>query len=150
MKLRIAGQSLRFRLSRSDVSRFIDVGKIEETIYFAPEEYASFSYALAHVPSDSPLAIRYREREITVIVASSIAEHWASEGIGIEGRVETSHGALELLIEKDFACLHGDDRDNKDAFPNPLEPDRAEFDTPVTKSSVPPSNGHPLSELKDY
>jgi hypothetical protein len=130
MKLRITGQSLRFRLSRSDVDRFMDVGKIEETIYFGGDDQANFSYALLHRPSANPLAITYQERKIAVIVATDIAEQWASEGVGMQGSVETSHGALDLLIEKDFACQHGNDRDNEDAFPNPLETDSA-----VTESS---------------
>lgn len=30
-----------------------------------------------------------------------------------------SHGSLDVIIEKDFACLDRSDKDNKDTFANP-------------------------------
>ena len=32
-----------------------------------------------------------------------------------------SHGTLDVLLEKDFACLDRSDEENSDTFPNPNE-----------------------------
>ena len=47
---------------------------------------------------------------------------WAStDQIGIEGEQPVIHQAnLQILIEKDFACIDGTDDENVDTFPNPL------------------------------
>jgi hypothetical protein len=37
MKLSIKGNSLRIRITRSEFGKLIDTGRIEETIYFAPD-----------------------------------------------------------------------------------------------------------------
>jgi hypothetical protein len=29
-------------------------------------------------------------------------------------------GPMELIVEKDFACLDGTEAENRDAFPNPV------------------------------
>jgi hypothetical protein len=43
MKLRIRGNSLRLRVSRSEIARLLEGHCLEETIHFAPEESARFS-----------------------------------------------------------------------------------------------------------
>ncbi len=40
MKLRIKGNSVRLRVTRSDLAKLINHGSIEETVYFAPDERA--------------------------------------------------------------------------------------------------------------
>jgi hypothetical protein len=40
MKLRIKGNSLRYRVGRSELAKFVDSGRIEDTIYFASEQAA--------------------------------------------------------------------------------------------------------------
>jgi len=46
MKLRIKGNSLRVRVSRSEVTRLLAGDRLEETINFTPEPVANFTYAL--------------------------------------------------------------------------------------------------------
>ena len=41
--------------------------------------------------------------------------------VGIEGRQPVDNEtSLQILIEKDFACIDGNDEENADTFPNPL------------------------------
>ncbi len=49
------------------------------------------------------------------------AQRWADGSeTGIYAEVNLgSRGVLDLILEKDFACLDGTDVDNADAFPNP-------------------------------
>jgi hypothetical protein len=40
--------------------------------------------------------------------------------VGIEEKISKSEFALDVLIEKDFACLDRNDADNEGTYPNPL------------------------------
>ncbi len=48
MKLRIKGNSLRLRVSPSEVARLLETGRIEETIHLSSDQNASLTYALEH------------------------------------------------------------------------------------------------------
>ena len=119
MKLRIKGNSLRLRVSRSELATLIKSGAIEETIHFAMEPNAKFTYALRHEPTATTVRIEYLPQQVAVLLSTEDAERWAaSDQVGIYGSSETSVGALEIVVEKDFACLDGNALDD-DAFPNP-------------------------------
>jgi len=121
MKLRIKGNSLRLRISRPEMARLLQVGRIEQTVYFAPD--AKLTYVLEHAASAQAISVRYQLQEVTVVLSSAETQQWAEgEQVGIYGSVDTGHGPLALLVEKDFACLNASDADGEnqaDAFPNP-------------------------------
>jgi len=119
MKLRIKGNSMRLRVSPSEMKRLLSEGRIEETIHFGPEPDARLTYALEQSASKIEMAVRYRPQEVTVILSTENARSWAEgDEVGIYGSFNVGHGQLELVIEKDFACL--DRREgNEDTFPNP-------------------------------
>jgi hypothetical protein len=119
MKLRIKGNSMRLRISPSEMKRLLSEGRIEETIHFGPEPDARLTYALEQSASKIEMAVRYRPQEVTVILSTENARSWAEgDEVGIYGSFNVGHGQLELVIEKDFACL--DRREgNEDTFPNP-------------------------------
>ena len=95
MKLRIAGRSLRLRVSQSDLARLIQSGRIEETIHFAADAEAQFSYALEQSESQTDISLRYLPREVTVVLSSIVAHDWAKgEREGIYGNVNV--GEYEL------------------------------------------------------
>jgi hypothetical protein len=121
MKLRIKGNSLRLRVSRSEVARLLKRDRLEETIHFAPEANANFTYALQQEPSVSAPTVRYTENRVTVLIPVDQANTWClTDQVGIAGNVRLgSLGSLDLLIEKDFACLDRSDEDNHDTFANP-------------------------------
>lgn len=52
MKLRIKGNSLRLRVSRSEVAKLLKGQRVEETIHFAPQSAAPLSYALEQAISN--------------------------------------------------------------------------------------------------
>ena len=122
MKLRIKGNSLRLRVTQSEIARLIDTGRIEETVHLGVEESECLTYALECAPQSPSIFVRYGSHEIAVVVSSDDAHHWASsQSVGLYGTVPTSDGALELAIEKDFACLDKSDEENADRFPNPRQ-----------------------------
>jgi predicted AAA+ superfamily ATPase len=121
MKLRIQGNSIRLRLLRSEVARFVEEGRIAETVRFAPGDQAFFTYALEHEASAETVEVRYKSSEAIIVLPKSEALSWAqTEQVGIYAAVNiANHGDLSVSVEKDFACLDLSDDENKDTFPNP-------------------------------
>lgn len=125
MKLRIKGDSLRLRVAPSEVDRLLKEGRVAETIHFAPETDARLTYALESSPDPSlseSVTVRCSGREVTVVVPAAVTKHWAeSTEVGIYGQAPVFGGRLEVAVEKDFACLDGNDTENADTFPNPRQ-----------------------------
>jgi hypothetical protein len=122
MKLRIKGNSLRLRVSRSELAQFQAGGRIEETIHFTAAPEATLTYALESALRSSPVSVRYGSREITVILSQDRARIWGAEDeVGVYTTLDMGPaGSLEVVVEKDFTCLDRSDEDNSDAFANPV------------------------------
>jgi hypothetical protein len=120
MKLRIQGDSLRLRVSPSELARLLDTGRIEETVHFAQQEDARLTYALEHAAVDREIGVRYTPREVAVVLSTARARQWAEgDEVGIAGDLALGNRRLALLVEKDFACLDRKDLASEDTFPNP-------------------------------
>ena len=121
MKLRIKGNSLRLRVSRSEVQRLVEVGRVEETIHLGRDHAARLTYALEHADIPQEITVRYKAQEVIVVISSESARRWADspEEVGLYGRHDVYNGELTVSVEKDFACLDGTIAENEDTFPNP-------------------------------
>jgi hypothetical protein len=121
MKLRINGNSLRLRVSRSELAHFQAGGRIEETIRFAEAPEAKLTYALESAVQPSPVTVRYRFHDVTVILSEDQARIWEAESeVGVYSNLDIgSAGLLDVLVEKDFACLDRGEEQNRDTFANP-------------------------------
>jgi hypothetical protein len=113
MKIRIKGNSLRYRLTKSDIDCFSGNGYIEETIYFGSQKLI---YALQRYQADE-LTADFSDQKIALYVPDYMAKEWATtDRVGFEN----NNGPLYLLIEKDFKCLDNVAEDQSDNYPNPL------------------------------
>ena len=120
MKLRMKENSLRIRITPSEMTRLLDAGRIAETVHFGPDPRAGLTYALEHDPRADKVSVRYTPGEVAIIVSSAAAYQWAAgQDVGLYGESATGHGTLSVAVEKDFACLDKSDTDNVDTFPNP-------------------------------
>ena len=121
MKLRIKGNSLRLRVSRSELTRFLSPSRIEETIHFGPGSEAMLTYALESAPLNTEATIRYSPHELTVNISEEQTRKWSeAREVGIYTTVDIgAKGLLEVIIEKDFGCIDRSDEDNTDTFANP-------------------------------
>lgn len=117
MKLRLRENTVRFRLTRSEVVALVNGEVVEQTTRFAIGQ----SLSCAIIPSTDPRArMAYAGGEILLRLPTSLIAGWAETAevsLRLEQRVDDD-ATLQILVEKDFVCLHGDD-DNADAFPNP-------------------------------
>jgi hypothetical protein len=121
MKLRIGGNSIRLRILRSEVARLIEGGRIAETVYLGASDESSLTYALETESESNAVRIRYELSQIAIVLPKDEARSWAeTERVGIYATVDVgAHGTLNLIVEKDFACLDLSDAENQDTFPNP-------------------------------
>ena len=116
MKLRMQGNSLRLRLNRAEVTSLAETGRVEEVVQFGPD--AAFRYILETTQEgDAPCALLL-DGGVRVLVPETKAREWAStERVAISGE----QTPLNILVEKDFQCLHGESELDPEAFPNPLQ-----------------------------
>lgn len=120
MKLRIEGNTVRFRLKQGEVARLAGAGRLEAALRFGPAPGARFVYALEAAAGLDRLGARYESGRLTVLLPAARVQAWASsDEVGLEG---TYHGpageTVQLLVEKDFKCLHREGSE-EDTFPNP-------------------------------
>jgi len=121
MKLRFSKNSIRFRLLQSEVNRLVSSGYVTETIYFGPGEQSFLTYSLIMEQKVGSVSLRHSSHEIAIVLPESIAKSWAfGEHVGVYASANIGErGGVDLIVEKDFACLDLSDADNCDTFPNP-------------------------------
>lgn len=120
MKLRIKGNSVRFRLMRSEVKAFLETGRIEEHVQLGPKQQDSLTYAIEYAASATEASVKYEAQEFCVVLPQDVVQEWGNrEQVGIYDAVPVFGGSLTILIEKDFACLDRSDAENADTYPNP-------------------------------
>jgi hypothetical protein len=80
MKIRIQGNSMRIRVGRSELARFLHEGRIEDMIHFTPAPEARLTYALEVSPADTTQTqVRYSPQEVAVILAPRQVVQWSLE-----------------------------------------------------------------------
>ena len=116
MKLRILNNSVRLRLSKSEVQNLIQKPSIEAKTNFPSGE--SLRYRLEKGDSEE---VSFSNNELVVRIDTHETEAWCkSEKVGIRKSFESKTGPLIVLIEKDFQCLVGDEKiDQSDQFAHP-------------------------------
>lgn len=113
MKIRIKGNSLRYRLTRSDIDSLAESGQLEEQTDFPGQ---SLVYALKTTEQPLMSAV-FVDCQITLFLPlTMVTEMIHTEKVGFQ---QISEG-LQLLVEKDFTCLDNVEEDQSDNYPNPL------------------------------
>jgi hypothetical protein len=122
MKLRLQSNSVRLRLKRAEVDQLVKLGRVEETIVLGDRDEDQFVYTLVSSPKVYAPQASLVKNHILIEVPVETATHWAtSDEVGIEAALSVGGGReLQVIIEKDFACLNGNEEQNRDTFPNPL------------------------------
>lgn len=118
MKIRIKGNSVRFRLSKSEVATFEAEGYIEEQTQFGN---ATLTYALKATDA-AEMSADLKENTITLCLPKTQADQWTGTNkVGFDANMKLADGnELYLLLEKDFQCLDNSIEDQSDNYENPL------------------------------
>lgn len=125
MKIRIRDNSIRVRLERSEVDLIRDTGVVSSHTSFPGGR--RFTYALESSPASVNPAAFYSDNTITVRLPETIVLAWATtEQVSIHGEQVLDDGEkLNILVEKDFACLAPrDGEDESDMYDHPEKGNR--------------------------
>ena len=114
MKVRIKDNSLRFRLTQSEVANLWESGFLEGQTAFPGK---TFYYAIRTAGGDGLSADFTGEEIVLYIPKVMIDELHDTEKVGFADK----SGPVRLLVEKDFACTDNTEEDQSDNYPNPRE-----------------------------
>ena len=119
MKLRIRDNSVRLRLTRTEVDELAGNGSVVASTGF-PDGNA-LRYSVHRSAGLEAPAARFSDGELRVELPASVVADWASsETVSIQGEQPIQSGTLSLLVEKDFACLAPrSGEDESDMFEHP-------------------------------
>lgn len=118
MKIRIKGNTLRYRLSKTEVAALAENGMIEEQTEFIN---GTLVYAIREAKQEI-LSAGFIQNTITLYVPENALQQWAnSNQIGLDVHVPLPNAnTLYLLLEKDFKCIDMEVKEDQgDYFDNP-------------------------------
>lgn len=117
MKLRILDNSIRIRLSKSEVELLSKKGEITAN---TPLPSSNFTYSLES--TESSFQVVHSSEGLKIQVPKETVSSWAnSNRVGFRNTFELADGSkTSLLIEKDFKCLtDASDSDQSDFYEHP-------------------------------
>jgi len=120
LKLRVRDNSIRLRLTQSEVELVRADGLVRGRVPFAGSY--SFDYVLESSPATVKPEAHISNNVLTVRVPESEIHSWAdSEEVSISAKQILDGGDhLSILVEKDFACLAPrEGEDEADMYPHP-------------------------------
>jgi predicted 3-demethylubiquinone-9 3-methyltransferase (glyoxalase superfamily) len=119
MKLRIKGATLRLRLTQGEIQALHEHGQVEEQVPFAPA--VSLTYRLRKDPAARAIYASYRGNVVEIVVPAATADEWCiSQQVTLAQMQDVGATALNITLEKDFACLAPRaGEDESDNFPHP-------------------------------
>lgn len=121
MKLRFSNNSIRIRLSQSDVNAIKNGKTLAEKVGFGHIS-DDFTWMVRSSDRDQNVSVQYKNGQILVSIPTEQCRTWAeSDSVGIYYDQEIDEDTnLKISIEKDFQCLHKRaGEDESDNFPNP-------------------------------
>ena len=120
MKLRVLDNSIRLRLTQSEVELVRTDGLVRGRVPFAGSN--SFDYVLESSPATVKPEAHMSNNMLTVRIPETEVNAWAdSEEVSISASQILDGGDhLSILVEKDFACLAPrEGEDEADMYPHP-------------------------------
>jgi hypothetical protein len=120
VKLRILADSLRLRLSQSDLEGLAQAGRVEERTHFPGGR--TLVYALVRGGEGTAITASFDEAALEVRIPAAVMHAWAaSDQVSLTARQAAGDGrVLRILVEKDFKCVvPRAGEEDYDGFPNP-------------------------------
>lgn len=118
MKIRIKDNSIRLRLTKTDISQLKETGYITCKTIITPEQV--FQYALKVDATIQSFSASFEANTITIKLPEAQANILTeTDDITIKGSQKNGEeGDLFLLIEKDLQCLDPTHEDQSDMYEN--------------------------------
>lgn len=124
MKLRIKGNAVRLRLTRGEVRALSESGQVEERTAFPGGTVLLYRVRVDNKTQE--ISITYENNLIEARVPAQLAAQWCTtEQVTLSATAALAAGTLEVVLEKDFACLTPRaGEDESDHFPHPGSAER--------------------------
>lgn len=118
MKIRLRGNSIRYRLDTKDVELLKENDKVEEHTWIGAH---NLHFCVRSRGGIILPAIKLDGTGVHLSLPTVIVEKWVeTDEVGIEFDITNPDGSiLKILVEKDFKCLTERDEDDSAAFENP-------------------------------
>lgn len=119
MKIRIKGDSIRLRLTKSEVDALASTGSVEEQTHMPG---GTFSYVLRSERGIENLTAHLQDYCIVISMPEKFASAWpGNDVVGYRNTIGTgNNSSLSLLIEKDFKCIDAPaEEDQSDNYEHP-------------------------------
>ncbi len=118
MKIRIKGNSVRFRLTQMEVKTLCEKGMVREKTDF---NESHFIYAVKASDEHDNLAASFFDQGIMLFVPKNSIVNWhTNEQVGLYHTQNLNNGKLlDIKLEKDFVCMDETVEDQSDNYPNP-------------------------------
>ena len=117
MKIRIRNNSVRFRLTKSEVSKLASTGSIQSTTELAEK---NFIYGVNSKTNIEMMSIAFEANRIVLTVPYNFLADWPfNDTIGLYGEQLNNNGSATILtLEKDFVCLDVTVENQSDTYEN--------------------------------
>jgi len=120
LKLRIRDNSIRLRLTQTEVALVRQDGLVKGSVSFGGDDH--FDYLLRSAAGTAAPEASICSNVLTVSIPESDLAQWvSSDEVSIAATQPLAgDGQLHILVEKDFACLAPrEGEDESDMYPNP-------------------------------
>src|SRR5699024_2513513 len=118
MKIRFRKNTIRYRLDKIDIKELVEKGFCQERTTIPPKNL-TFSLVIS---DDDTENIFFEPSQLKLEVPLELITPILDESeVGFERRLQgIDDSIIEVLVEKDFKCLAPRERDDANAFENPL------------------------------
>lgn len=118
MKIRIKGNSIRLRLTKTDVQNLKEKGIVEEKTILGAEQI--FEYSLVVDEKTATISADFLANKITVSLSKREARILTeTDEITLDGiQKNGEENGLFILVEKDLQCLDTTSEDQSDMYEN--------------------------------
>jgi hypothetical protein len=121
MKVRIMGNTLRMRLSQSEIAELGKGGRVSDVTVFPGHK--ELKYEIKGSAADS-ISCNYGDDTISVVIPQPLVSQWVNtDMVGLNHGIPVNKSSkLSILVEKDFMCrTERPGEDETDLYPNPLK-----------------------------
>ncbi|SEW22731.1 DUF7009 family protein [Chitinophaga arvensicola] len=117
MKIRIRGNSIRYRLDKTDVELLENTGKVESITHIGT---GTLHFCVRGKDITDPVIKMEHDGVHLLLPLPRLAAWYAPDQVGFELILPNADGTeLTILVEKDFKCLAERNEDESHAFDNP-------------------------------
>jgi hypothetical protein len=119
MKIRIRGNSIRYRLDKNDVELMETTGKVESSTHIG----AGILHFCIRSREIEEAAIKLEGSSVHLSVPAAQIKNWIEpDQVGFDISIPNTDGSVvTILVEKDFKCLTERGEDDSHGFDNPMK-----------------------------